>query len=223
MRATVSEDCEWESAARDLDRYVSCAPMLLERFELTGRIPDHPLLREASGNNGDADGNGECPIYGRDGVRSPGAPCNRLIPGGRRRLSLPIDLVTENDYGACDTGYGDVGECGEGEGKYSGGTNRSDATSASNCLILVVSPPRTRARSAWAGGVGRRSLNRIQRRTSPTIRITRSRTAKDPESVVRAASPIAAVRRDYLQVQNASPTASHTLQRRSNFGHVAAV
>eukprot|EP00752_Nemacystus_decipiens_P002399 g2263.t1 len=121
MRANVGADAEWHSAATNLDSFVACASSLFERFSITGKIPDHPLLSTANDGpsapttghvNGDAAaGEGrvdprESPGARSPGVRSPGFPPYWLGPGGgdgggrggRRRMSTPVGQGTTRGH-----------------------------------------------------------------------------------------------------------------------------
>ncbi|CAM9311096.1 unnamed protein product, partial [Pylaiella littoralis] len=52
MRANVGTEMEWSSAAPNLDSFVAFAPGLFERFSITGKIPEHPLLVNINNNDG---------------------------------------------------------------------------------------------------------------------------------------------------------------------------
>lgn len=155
-------DAEWESAAQDLDRFVTCASALFERFVSTGMIPDHPLLgRTTSGEEGDvgptatADGNGlrGSPGIGSPDSRSPWALSHRPGPSmravRRRRASIPIlkSPAKEVDCLAWGKNNGAGEEVLRGDGKDEG--HRARATGSCGSLVFV-SPPRARARSARA-------------------------------------------------------------------------
>eukprot|EP00904_Undaria_pinnatifida_P013865 jgi/Undpi1/9609/HiC_scaffold_27.g12065.m1 len=147
MRADVGTDAAWASSANDLNRFVACAPALFERFSNTGKLPDHPLLSNASEptENG---GGGEVVGEGAEGIdltgspggvelspgaASPGTTRSRLGAagvaglggaGGRRRASTPvgrsIPRKDEKSLGRLkNEGHGNV-KIGEEGGKETG-------------------------------------------------------------------------------------------------------
>lgn len=176
MRANVGTESEWSSAAHDLDSFVDCATTLFERFSITGKLPDHPLLSEsgtdANGNHGDppqspssaagssngkivVDGGGNDPRGSpgaiSPGVRSPGLPPCWLGPGerrGSRRASTPV-------------GKSDATSARSGGVKRGHGKKTSDHRAAAVAdeggsddpggASFIASPPRPRSRSAAVG------------------------------------------------------------------------
>lgn len=214
LRANVGTEPEWSSAIPNLNSFVSFAPSLFERFSITGKIPEHPLLANndigdttdgpssPSSNNANGATNGERGTGkgdeggddprgspGARSVRSPGFPPHWLGPGsggggGGRRRA---SSSVGKPTALRDESKNSSGS-GSGGGKGIGLNSNNAQRSSVDGSTFVASPPR-RSRSKSVAVVSVRNAHGRKSPVKSPGRVSKSKErSRDRDADTTAAS-----------------------------------